>query len=181
MFDLDPDEDIVFECVVKAALEVRERLSHLGMEGFCRTTGGKGPHVVTPLSGSPKGAPDWRAARAFTLDLCRTIAADAPGRYVVNMARAKRKGRIFLDYLRNDRTASAVPPHLSAGAGDGTGVFPPLLQPGTERTRSATMDDSDRAGPSEKDQGLGRLLRRRATAEGRHRQTQVRPSAPRRR
>lgn len=109
VFDLDPDEDIPFERVIEGANEVRERLESLGLATFCKTTGGKGLHVVTPLKDG-KGKIDWPTAKTFAQDVCLAIAADAPSRYVVNMAKARRKGRIFLDYLRNDRMSTAVAP-----------------------------------------------------------------------
>ena len=109
VFDLDPDEAIPFQRVIDAAWEVKERLESLGLAAFCKTTGGKGLHVVTPLKAG-KGEMDWPTAKAFARDVCLAIAADAPDRYVVNMAKAKRKGRIFLDYLRNDRMSTAVAP-----------------------------------------------------------------------
>jgi bifunctional non-homologous end joining protein LigD len=124
VFDLDPDEAIGFDRVVEGALEVKARLESLGLVAFCKTTGGKGLHVVTPLKGG-KGKIDWPAAKAFARDVCVAIAADQPDRYVVNMAKAKRTGRIFLDYLRNDRLATAVAP-LSPRARPGAPVSFPL-------------------------------------------------------
>lgn len=124
IFDLDPAEDVSFDEVVAAARDVRDRLEELGLIAFCKTTGGKGLHVVTPLS-PPKGELDWPTAKAFARTLCERMAADEPNRFVVNMSKAKRGGRIFLDYLRNDRLSTAVAP-LSPRARDGATVSFPL-------------------------------------------------------
>ena len=109
VFDLDPAPDVAFTEVVATAKAMKERLETLGLIAFCKTTGGKGLHVVTPLAPS-REAVSWDAAKGFARDVCTAMERDAPRRYLTKMSKAARTGRIFLDYLRNDRIATAVAP-----------------------------------------------------------------------
>jgi bifunctional non-homologous end joining protein LigD len=127
IFDLDPDESLPWSAVTAAALDVRARLKKLGLTSFLKTTGGKGLHVVIPIGPAPKAEPKltWAAAKDFAHAFVLAMEKSNPTRYLTKMTKSTRTGRIFLDYLRNERGATAVAPY-SPRARAGAPVSIPL-------------------------------------------------------
>jgi bifunctional non-homologous end joining protein LigD len=121
IFDLDPGEGTRFDAVVKAARAVRERLAALGLESFVKTTGGKGLHVVLPID----PVHEWPRVKAWAKKVSEAMAADSPDLYLTRIAKAERTRRIFIDYLRNDPTSTAIGPY-STRARPGAPVATPL-------------------------------------------------------
>jgi bifunctional non-homologous end joining protein LigD len=104
VFDLDPGEGVAWSDVINAAHETRDRLTKLGLVSFCRTTGGKGLHVVVPL----KPDADWSMAKPFCRAFAETMAAEHPTRFLAHLKIADRRGRILVDWLRNGLGATAA-------------------------------------------------------------------------
>ncbi|MCJ2139442.1 DNA ligase D [Methylobacterium sp. E-066] len=104
VFDLDPGDGVAWADIVAGALDVRERMSTAGLSSFVKTTGGKGLHVVVPIE--PKAG--WDEAKAFVKRIASEMAKDAPGSFIATVSKKARDGRIYVDYLRNQRGATAV-------------------------------------------------------------------------
>jgi bifunctional non-homologous end joining protein LigD len=121
VFDLDPDEAINWKTLAGTAASVREKLKALGLESFVKTTGGKGLHVVVPF----RAEHEWPVVKNFAHAFVLKMEKESPGLYVTKMTKSIRKGRIFLDYLRNDRGSTAVAP-FSTRARPGAAVALPL-------------------------------------------------------
>jgi bifunctional non-homologous end joining protein LigD len=120
-FDLDPDPTVAWAEVIEAAQLTKALLNELGLVGFVKTTGGKGLHVVTPI----QARHDWDEVKTFAKAVADHMVATIPQRFTSNMAKRARKGKIFIDYLRNARGATAIAAY-SPRAKPGAPVSVPL-------------------------------------------------------
>ena len=121
VFDLDPDEGLGFPAVIEGALDLRARLKAKGLESWPMLSGGKGVHVIVPCH--PEH--DWATVKTWCHDFALAAAAERPDRYTATLAKKARKGRIFIDYLRNGRGATAIAPY-STRARDAAPVAAPI-------------------------------------------------------
>ncbi|QIQ85372.1 DNA ligase D [Erythrobacter sp.] len=142
VFDLDPDEGLDFADVKSAARDIRDRLADLGLTSFAMLSGGKGVHVVVPLLAGHS----WEAHKDFSRRFSEALSLAQPDRFTATMSKAKRKGKIFIDWLRNQRGATAILPY-SARAREGAPVAAPLgwneLRE-ADSARAFTIADADR-------------------------------------
>lgn len=136
VFDLDPDEGLGFAEVKAAAFDLRDRLAALGLPTWPMLTGGKGIHVVGDL----RRTAGWEVVKLFARSFAHLLAAEAPDRYVAVMSKARREGRIFIDWLRNDTQATAIAP-FSCRARAGATVAAPLSWAALEAETSAAAYD----------------------------------------
>ncbi len=109
IFDLDPAPELEWKRVVEAAFDIREKLKQLQLKSFVKTTGGKGLHIIVPIQ--PKYS--WNDVKNFSYVFVEFMEKNNPGKYITNMVKAKREGKIFMDYLRNQRGATAVSAYSS--------------------------------------------------------------------
>lgn len=120
VFDLDPAPDVGWPKIIAAAKLLKDQLAQIHLTSFVKTTGGKGLHVVVPI----KPRYSWEVVKQFTHDFVDNIVAEHPNAYTATITKAKRKGKIFLDYLRNQRGATAVAPYSTRARKDATVATP---------------------------------------------------------
>lgn len=137
VFDLDPAEDVAFADVRSTARDIRDLLAAANLQSYPLLTGGKGIHVVVPLS----GANDWPEVKGFAEAVARTLEKREPGRFIASAAKAKRGGRIFIDWLRNERGATAIAPY-SPRARKGAAVAMPVSWTELGSVKSANAYDT---------------------------------------
>jgi len=134
VFDLDPDEGVPFDAVKLAAKDLRQRLKRLGLESYLKCTGGKGLHVSVPLAENNA----WAEVKGFCATVAEAMAREVPDAYVATMSKVKRKGKILVDYFRNDYTATAIADY-SVRVRPGAPVAVPLEWRELERLQAANQ------------------------------------------
>ncbi len=139
-FDLDPDKDLPFAALRDAAFDLRQVLQRLGLGAFLKLTGGKGLHVVVPL----RPQAEWEEAKEFAHGVAEAMASMWPDAYTTNVRKRRRRGRIFIDYLRNGRTATAIAA-WSPRARDGAPLAVPVGWKLIERKRTLPRFTLDKA------------------------------------
>jgi bifunctional non-homologous end joining protein LigD len=133
VFDIDPGDGVAWAQVVAAARDVRERLAAIGLESFVKLTGGKGLHVVLAIDGA-----DWDTTKNFAQAVALAMNADAPERYVAKITKSLRKGKIFVDYLRNSLEQTSVAAY-STRAREGAPVSVPVTWEELGRTKGGNQ------------------------------------------
>lgn len=134
VFDIDPDEGLDFSAITGAAIDIRDRLKDRGLTSFPMVSGGKGIHVVVPL----KPQAEWPEAKTFCKDFAQALAEEEPDRFTANLSKAKRKGRLFIDYLRNERGSTAICP-WSVRSREGAPVAVPIEWDEVPKLKSANQ------------------------------------------
>jgi bifunctional non-homologous end joining protein LigD len=133
VFDLDPGDSVGWKEMVAAAQETRDRLKAQKLNSFVKLSGGKGIHVVVPITGA-----DWEATKRFAAHLAASMTADSPDRYLAKMTKSLRKGKIFIDYFRNSREATSVAVY-STRARAGAPISMPLSWEALPRSNSGNQ------------------------------------------
>jgi bifunctional non-homologous end joining protein LigD len=150
IFDIDPHENVSWERIEACAFLLRDELSHYGMKSYLKTTGGKGLHVVAPVL--PKL--DWNLGKDFCKAICEDVARRSPSEFLTKMTKSERKGRIFLDYLRNGRGSTAIAPYSPRARLDAPVAMPidwAELKKGVRSDSFHLTDVEDRLTPAFKD------------------------------
>ncbi len=166
VFDLDPDPAVEWPALVRGARLMKEVLRALGLESFVKTTGGKGLHVVVPIV--PAG--DWEVVHGFCKSVAEALVGHAPDRFTTNMAKQKREGKIYVDYVRNTRGATAIAPYSTRAHEHATIAVPLRWSELSGRIRSDTFTIANIRGPAGAAEGgpLGRIPRGSTLPDSRH-------------
>lgn len=140
VFDIDPDEGLDFKAVIAAAEDIGDKLKSLKLKSYPMVSGGKGIHVIVPL----KPEVEWPEVKTFCKDFAQSLADEEPDRFTANLSKAKRKGRLFIDYLRNERGSTAISP-WSARSREGAPVAVPVAWDEVKSLKAANIFSLDAA------------------------------------